>query len=213
MCESKPVLCGGKCICVCITHQYSTLLLCFSCHTNHSAAATLTHQNIRVTYTKHAHHHHPAEQLRAMAHQAAEAPSGMIIASSATPHRTCDHHSTGPLRSRDHLCSPPSATQHAATSSLHLQARVLRTAASGSAVSSGSLTEQIFEKVDKLNEGQAGGAGGRTSYQSFQAVDKAWHDLRNMKVGSRAACGEAGQCMWARGQCVGLRLTLPRVGK
>jgi hypothetical protein len=40
--------------------------------------------------------------------------------------------------------------------------------------------------VDQLNEGQAGGAGGRTTYQSFQAADRAWHDLRNMKVGDRA---------------------------
>lgn len=39
------------------------------------------------------------------------------------------------------------------------------------------LTEQIFSKIPK--EEETGGAGGRTSYASLKAVDKAWQDLRN----------------------------------
>jgi hypothetical protein len=43
-----------------------------------------------------------------------------------------------------------------------------------------------MEQVDALQstQGQAGGAGGRTTYQAFEEVDRAWSRLRNLPVSS-----------------------------
>ncbi|GAX73571.1 hypothetical protein CEUSTIGMA_g1022.t1 [Chlamydomonas eustigma] len=53
------------------------------------------------------------------------------------------------------------------------------------------LTKSIMERVDALqsSQGQAGGAGGRTTYQAFKEADRAWSRLRNLPVG--AAVGPA----------------------
>lgn len=41
----------------------------------------------------------------------------------------------------------------------------------------------MFDRVDALAAtAQAGGAGGRTTYQAFKAADDAWYQLRHMKV-------------------------------
>lgn len=51
------------------------------------------------------------------------------------------------------------------------------------------LTRRIFEQVDALtaNSTQAGGAGGRTSYQALLAADQAWSSIRNMQVGKQVS--------------------------
>lgn len=48
-----------------------------------------------------------------------------------------------------------------------------------------SLTRRMFEAVDARQSagGQAGGAGGRTTYQALLAADQAWQNIRNMQVG------------------------------
>jgi hypothetical protein len=50
-----------------------------------------------------------------------------------------------------------------------------------------NLTRIMFEAVDARAAGaqaQAGGAGGRTTYQALLAADQAWSNLRNMEVGN-----------------------------
>eukprot|EP00877_Chromochloris_zofingiensis_P003085 jgi/Chrzof1/12778/Cz07g07080.t1_CRUP[v5.2] len=45
----------------------------------------------------------------------------------------------------------------------------------------------MFDRVDALAAtAQAGGAGGRTTYQAFKAADDAWYQLRHMKTGAEA---------------------------
>jgi uncharacterized protein YecT (DUF1311 family) len=48
----------------------------------------------------------------------------------------------------------------------------------------------MFEAVDARAAGgqaQAGGAGGRTTYQALLAADQAWSSLRNMEVSNSVA--------------------------
>lgn len=48
-----------------------------------------------------------------------------------------------------------------------------------------NLTRVMFEAVDARAAGgqaQAGGAGGRTTFQALLAADQAWSNLRNMEV-------------------------------
>ncbi len=47
-----------------------------------------------------------------------------------------------------------------------------------------NMTRTILERVDALQAatGQAGGAGGRTTYSAFKATDDAWLRLRTMPV-------------------------------
>jgi hypothetical protein len=42
----------------------------------------------------------------------------------------------------------------------------------------------MFDKVDSKAQkgGQAGGAGGRTTYQALCAADQAWSNLKNMQA-------------------------------
>eukprot|EP00775_Hariotina_reticulata_P005254 gene5254-5489_t len=51
-----------------------------------------------------------------------------------------------------------------------------------------SLTRLMFDKVDSKGQkgGQAGGAGGRTTYQALCAADQAWSNLKNMQTGAAA---------------------------
>jgi hypothetical protein len=54
-----------------------------------------------------------------------------------------------------------------------------------------NLTRIMFEAVDARAAGgqaQAGGAGGRTTYQALLAADQAWSNLRNMEVGNCPPC-------------------------
>jgi hypothetical protein len=41
-----------------------------------------------------------------------------------------------------------------------------------------TLTEQMFEKLSEFHTEQAGGAGGRTTLQDLQNMDKAWESVR-----------------------------------
>lgn len=59
----------------------------------------------------------------------------------------------------------------------------------GLVVAEPNLTRIMFEAVDAraaAGQAQAGGAGGRTTYQALLAADQAWSNLRNMEV-SRVA--------------------------
>ena len=72
-----------------------------------------------------------------------------------------------------------------------LQRSVLSAASAASGKGSGGLTREIMERVDAESARQAagqreaasaGGAGGRTTYEAFLGVDRAWSQLRNMPV-------------------------------
>ena len=63
------------------------------------------------------------------------------------------------------------------------QRSAARASSSGTAATTGSRTEQVFDAVDRLNAtAQAGGAGGKTTYEAFKAADEAWFKLRNLPV-------------------------------
>jgi hypothetical protein len=62
-----------------------------------------------------------------------------------------------------------------------------------------NLTRIMFEAVDARaasGQAQAGGAGGRTTYQALLAADQAWSNLRNMEVGSWLHAFCCGACSW-----------------
>lgn len=47
------------------------------------------------------------------------------------------------------------------------------------------MTEKIFEDIQqRATSKQAGGAGGATTYEALQRLDKAWHTLRHSQPGS-----------------------------
>lgn len=71
---------------------------------------------------------------------------------------------------------------------LHVRARhvVNRSKCKASSVVLDTLTQKMFDRVDKSLQAQAGGAGGGTTYEAFLGAERAWMALRNMKTGSAA---------------------------
>jgi hypothetical protein len=75
----------------------------------------------------------------------------------------------------------------ATRSSSRLEANAANSSSSSSSsllLAEPSLTRRMFEAVDARQSagGQAGGAGGRTTYQALLAADQAWSNIRNMQV-------------------------------
>lgn len=93
--------------------------------------------------------------------------------------------------------------------------RVTATAGSSSSslvVAEPSLTRRMFDAVDVRVSGssQAGGAGGRTTYQALLAADQAWYNMRNMQVqlssvlatGTSLLMSSEGSAVWVECCCV-----------
>lgn len=76
----------------------------------------------------------------------------------------------------DHHSHPP-GVQVASAPSRRLT-KVLAAAAD-----TASLTQRIFDQVDsQWSTQQSGGAGGRTTFEALQGVDRAWSNIRSNKV-------------------------------